>query len=331
MLFLSADDCRQLLDTAAILEGVEDALRMDYGGAVRWSSPPDIRLRGGSGQTRVRVKAGGLSGEGCAGIRVLVFPDQHPETRWVIVFDDSTGEPRAIIDEAWTYPRRAIASVALIAHAVRPSEICQVGLVGAGRIARAALPFVGHLFPGAAVAMCSRRPGPVHDLVNVARDRLGLDARAVTVERAVRGSQIVFACTSATSAVLEDAWVEPGTVVGSMETLECGPDFFARADLRIVDSLEQLEDELTGAFGPGAPARIDATMSEVIAGTHPARAREEDRILVLSQGLVSQDLVLAARAYRSAMARGIGTRLPIGPVAGRAVGPVVAPEVRSLP
>jgi ornithine cyclodeaminase/alanine dehydrogenase-like protein (mu-crystallin family) len=311
MLFLSADDCRRLLDTATVLEVVEDALRMDGEGTVRWSEPRSMRVGGGESGSRLRVKAGALGEPGVAGVRVLAFSPAHGDTRWVLVLDDTTGEPRAIVDEAWTYPRRSIASVALLAHRLSPPDVARIGLLGAGRIARAALPYIRRLFPGAALSVTSRREETRGRLAELARDRVGIDAVAVPVEQAVRGSQVVLACTSASSAVLREGWVEPGTVVGSLETTECGLEFYEAADFRIVDSREQLEDELIEAYGTSAPARVDASMAEVVTGVHPGRTHEAQRILVLSQGLVSQDLLLAARAWKEAVDRGIGTAVPI--------------------
>jgi ornithine cyclodeaminase/alanine dehydrogenase-like protein (mu-crystallin family) len=311
MLFLSADDCRRVLGTAAVLEGVEDALRMEQAGTVRWSMPRNMVVGGGVGGSRLRVKACALGDAGVAGVRVLLFPDGKPDTRWVFVFDDATGQLLAIVDESWTYRQRSIASIALLARRLSCAQVRRVGLIGAGRIARSALPYVRDLFPGATLAVTSRREDTRSSLAARARERFDMEAGAVPLEQAVREAQVVLACTTATSAIVRDEWVAPGTVVGSLETRECEPELFARADLRIVDSIEQLQDELVEAYGAGAPERIDASMAEVITGVHPGRTDESQRILVLSQGLVSQDVLLAARAYREASAQGMGDSLPI--------------------
>ena len=312
MIFLSADDCSHLLDPGAVLEGVEEALRMEHAGTVRWSSPPNMRVSAGEeGDGRLRVKACALDASGIMGVRVLLFPGAGADTRWVLLFDDATGEPLAIVDEGWTYPHRSIASIALLAHRLRGPDVRTIGLIGAGRIARTAVPYVGRLFPGASLLIASRREETRAALAAFARDRYGIEADPVPIEQAVRGAQVMLACTSATSAIIDDAWVGPGGVVGSLEPRECDPSFFDRADLRIVDSREQLQDELSETFGPGADERVDATMAEVIAGAHPGRTDEGQRIVVLSQGLVSQDVLLAARAYRGAMARGMGTHISI--------------------
>jgi ornithine cyclodeaminase/alanine dehydrogenase-like protein (mu-crystallin family) len=47
-------------------------------------------------------------------------------------------------------------------------------------------------------------------------------------------------------------------------------------------------------------------MAEVAAGVHPGRGTARDRIVVLSQGLVSQDVLLAHRLVDEALARGLG-------------------------
>ena len=312
MIFLSAEDCSQLLDPGAVLEGVEEALRMEHAGTVRWSSPRSMRVTAEEERDgRLRVKACALDANGIMGVRVLLFPGAGADTRWVLVFDDATGEPLGIVDEAWTYLHRSIASVASLAHRLRRSDVRAVGLIGAGRIARAALPYVDRLFPGTSLLIASRREETRAALAALARDRHGIEADPVPIEQAVRDAQVVLACTNAASAIIDDAWVGSGAVVGSLEPRECDPLLFDRADLRIVDSREQLQDELSETFGPGAHERIDATMAEVIAGAHPGRTDEGQRIVVLSQGLVSQDVLLAARAYHEAMARGMGIQIPI--------------------
>lgn len=312
MIFLSADDCSLLLDPATVLEAVEDALRAEQAGSVRWSSPPSMRILAGERGGRLRVKACSLDSEGVTGVRVLVFPaGDGPDARWVVLFDSVTGEPLAIVDEAWTYPHRSIASMALLVHRLSDPGSPTVGLIGAGRIARAALPYVDRLFPGAALLIASRREETRSALAALARDGYGIDARPAPIERAVRDAQVVLSCTDASSAIIENGWMAPGGVLGSLEPKECDPQLFDRADLRIVDSREQLRDELTEAFGPTAPERIDATMAEIVAGAHPGRTSAGQRIVVLSQGLVSQDVLLASRALTRAMGRGMGTPLPL--------------------
>jgi ornithine cyclodeaminase len=136
-------------------------------------------------------------------------------------------------------------------------------------------------------------------------------ATSASFETAVRTAQIVFGCTSSTEPILCEPWVAPGTVLASLEPRELEPALFERSDLRIVDAREPLREELDAAFGEGAADRVDATMAEVVGGAHPGRTAASHRIVILSQGLVSQDVLLADRAFRKAVARRIGAEIAI--------------------
>jgi ornithine cyclodeaminase/alanine dehydrogenase-like protein (mu-crystallin family) len=314
VILLSGDEIRGLLDPAAVLAVAEEALRMEHAGRVRWGEPENLRVPGAAGQGRLRVKACTLDGPGVTGVRILHFPATGSEARWILLFDARSGEPLAIVDEAGTYADRSFASVALIAHRLRAEPVDVVGILGAGRIARAALAYVADRFPGAAVAIAARRPPAAAELAEIAVTRHALGAAATSFEEAVRGAGVVFGCTGATEPIVADAWVGPGTVVASLEPRECEPALYRRADLRVVDRPGALREELDEAFGPGAAERVDVTMAEIVAGAHPGRLTSRDRVVVLSQGLVSQDVLLAHRLVGEAARRGRGTpaRAPWG-------------------
>jgi ornithine cyclodeaminase len=81
------------------------------------------------------------------------------------------------------------------------------------------------------------------------------------------------------------------------------------ADLFIVDSREQLRNELVSEYGESAPAMIDATVGEIVAGAHPGRTAESQRVLIVTEGVASQDIALAHLAYTRSLKRGLGRRL----------------------
>lgn len=317
MILLSAEDVRGLLDPVAVLKVVEEALRMEHAGCVRWSEPANLRVAGAQGQGRLRVRACSLDGPGVTGVRVLHFPAAGAETRWILLFDAESGEPLAIVDEAATYDERSFASVALIAHRVRPEPVEAVAILGAGRIARAALPFVTALFPSAALLIAARREPAAAELVGLARSGQGSDATSTSFESAARTAHVVFGCTGATEPIVRESWVPPGTVVASLEPRELEPALYAAVDLRIVDAREPMREELDQAFGARASDRVDATMAEIVGGTHPGRTATSDRIVILTQGLVSQDVLLAERLFREALAGGIGTEIALPAIVPR--------------
>ena len=75
--------------------------------------------------------------------------------------------------------------------------------------------------------------------------------------------------------------------------------------------LAQLQKELTELFGAEAPGWVDATVAEVVSGKHPGRTSEAQRVLIITQGMASQDVALANLVYQRALAQKIGMTLPI--------------------
>ena len=78
----------------------------------------------------------------------------------------------------------------------------------------------------------------------------------------------------------------------------------------MVDSREQLQKELAALYGPEAPGWVDATVGEVVTGQHPGRTSPEQRVLIVTEGMASQDIGLAYVAYVRASERGVGIPLP---------------------
>jgi ornithine cyclodeaminase len=167
------------------------------------------------------------------------------------------------------------------------------------------------------VVIAARRRPAAAALALLAEERHALRAAPTSFETAVRTAQVVFGCTSSTEPIVREQWVASGTAIASLEPRELEPALFAGADLRIVDAREPLREELDEAFGEGASERVDTTMAEVVGGAHPGRTAASQRIVIVSQGLVSQDVLLAERVFRQAVARGIGVEIPLpAPIPG---------------
>ncbi len=329
-LYLSAADCQRVLLPEDVVRAVEDALGWEAEGGVVWSEPRSLSMSDAGGG-RYHLKACVLEAVRVAGVRLVSHQadEDKGSTRWIILLDSPTTLPLAIVDETWSYAQRTVAVMAVAARKLAagsgeepppPSSRGSkakgsvLALVGAGRLAAAALTYYAHLFELAEVRIASRREETRTALAARARDRLGLKAvPAVSVEEAVRGADQILTCTSSGKGLLSADWVSPGAVVSSLDTPEPGPGFYALADLLVVDSREQLAGELVECYGPDAPSRVSATIGEVLAGRHPGRTSPKERVLIISQGLASLDVALAARAYELARAQGLGAALPMGP------------------
>jgi ornithine cyclodeaminase len=317
-LWLTAQDCRNLLAPEDVLGEIERALCWDAAGAIHWPTPRSLNIAPDRWGNDYHVKACVLEEVPVGGIRLVSHPRDESSpinTRLIVLIDPATTLPLAIVDESWTYQQRTVASVVLASRRLAAPEARTLAVVGAGKLARAALAYYAHLFPLDRVRIASRRPETRAALADDAAQRYGVAAEpAPSVEAAVRGADLVLTCTSSGQPLLEDAWIGAGAVVASLETSEPGRDFAERADLFVVDSREQLQKELVAKFGPDGPGWIDATVGEVVTGSHPGRTDPAQRVLIVTEGMASQDIALAYRAYCAALAHGVGVPLPTGRV-----------------
>jgi ornithine cyclodeaminase/alanine dehydrogenase-like protein (mu-crystallin family) len=285
----------------------------DAAGAVRWPSPRNMNLRDRA-DNHYHAKAAILDEAGVAGFRLVSHPGEDEQarssTRFIILVEAETSLPLAIVDESWSYAQRTVASVVMASRHLANEGPTTLALVGAGRLATTALEYFSRLFHLHEVRIASRRPETRGALAARASEKYGIQARpADTIEQAVRGATVVLTCTSSGHAVLEEPWIGPGTVVAALETSEPGREYAEQAHLFVVDSREQLEKELIEEFGEQAPGWVDATVGEVITGKHPGRTNADQRVLIVTEGMASQDIALAHLAYRRAVDRGAGAAL----------------------
>jgi ornithine cyclodeaminase/alanine dehydrogenase-like protein (mu-crystallin family) len=228
-------------------------------------------------------------------------------TRYVVLVDVESSRPLAFVDETWTYAQRTVASIVMAARHLAREDAGTLALVGAGRLATTALEYYTRLFKLHEVRIASRRPETRAALAARATNRYGVSGKpADNIEAAVRGADLVLTATNSARAMLEESWITPGAVVAALDSAEPGRDLAEKADLFVVDSREQLRKELTELFGAEAPSWIDATVAEVVSRKHPGRTSPDQRVLIITQGMASQDVALAHLAYQRALERNLG-------------------------
>lgn len=304
---ISAETCERVLDLDDVVAQVRQALEWERAGAITWPTPRNLNIVPDRSGNHYHVKACVLEELPIAGIRMVSHPgddDSGGGTRLILLVDPATTAPVALVDESWNYSQRTVASVVLASAAVAPAEPATLALVGSGNLARTALGYYLRLLPSLReLRVTSRTPERREAFAAWAAAEHGLAATAFeSAEEAVRGAQLVLTCTSAQRPLVADSWVAPGTVVAALDTVELEPQLALNADLLLVDSREQLARELAECYGEGAPERVDATFAEVLGGAHPGRTGADERIVIVSQGLASQDVALAYLAWQRASA-----------------------------
>jgi ornithine cyclodeaminase/alanine dehydrogenase-like protein (mu-crystallin family) len=293
-----------------VLAEIERVVSWDAAGRVRWPAPPNMNMRDRF-ENHYHLKACILDEISVAGFRLVAHnatdETSQDATRFVVLVDVESSRPLAFVDETWTYAQRTVASIVMAARRLAREDAGTLALVGAGRLATTALEYYARLFKLREVRIASRRPETRGALATQAAARYGIVARAAgSIEEAVRGADLVLTATNSARAMLEESWIAPGAVVAALDSAEPGRDLAEKADLFVVDSREQLRKELTELFGAEAPGWVDATVAEVVSGKHPGRTHPDQRVLIITQGMASQDVALAHVAYQRALKRNLG-------------------------
>lgn len=317
-IFVTAAQCQELLGPEDVVQQIEQALRWDAAGQIHWPTPRSLNIAPDRWGNDYHVKACVLEAVPVAGLRLVSHPLDEASpvcTRLIVLIDPATTLALAIIDESWSYAQRTVASIAMAARHLSIPSARTLGVVGAGRLARTAIDYYVALFELDEIRIASRRAETREALAAEMSEKHGIAVRAVdTIRDAVEDADLVLTATSATTSLLEEPWVRAGAVVASVGTAEPGRELASASDLLIVDSREQLRKELIVEFGDEAPDWVKATVGEIVSGAHPGRTDPSQRILLITEGIASQDIALAHLAYERAVGRGLGLPLPLAGV-----------------
>ncbi len=139
-----------------------------------------------------------------------------------------------------------------------------------------------------------------------------------SAEEAVAGAGIVVTATSSAEPVLRRDWLAPGTHINAVGAClprhrELDAQTVAAAGF-FADSRESVRGEsgdflLALAEGAIGPDHIRAELGEILVGSAPGRADDDEITVFESLGVAVEDLAAAALAYRKAAESGAGTWL----------------------
>jgi ornithine cyclodeaminase len=135
-----------------------------------------------------------------------------------------------------------------------------------------------------------------------------------SIEEVVRGADIAVGGTTSGDVVSREPWLKPGCTFISLARRELDPAGWGKLDKVVIDSWElnvlQREFKRMVESGQFSREQLYAEIHELVSGAKKGREREDERILIHTTGLVSQDVALAHFLYRRALERGLGIWLP---------------------
>ncbi|MDQ2910521.1 MAG: ornithine cyclodeaminase family protein [Actinomycetota bacterium] len=290
MLVLTQEDVQRLLDVDPLLEALEGAFVELSAG--RASVPPRIAAfvpdRGLLG-----AMPGYVDGVLAAKL-VTLFPGHDPSHQALIaVFDSETGTPVAVMDGTHITAVRTGASSAVATRALAREDARVLAILGAGVQGRSHLDAVGRVRDFSEVRIASRNPEHARALA----EETGATAVG-SFEEAVRGADVVCACTSSAEPVLQRDWLDPGTHLCSVGSSMEGPELdreTVTAGLLVVESRVAFQPPPAGSHELQGLEPADAVeLGEVLAGSHPGRTSDEQITVYKSMGHAVEDAAAAA-------------------------------------
>ncbi len=328
VLFVPYRDTLDLLGIDDAMRVCEEVYRMHARGTVQWSDPPAFKLDVGEPwHNHWHVKAVFLKDIPATGMRMYNYYDDGVLNtvgrlscaRYIVLTDPASGAALAIVEEHWAYAIRSTAAAVLAMKWLGPKDPRVLGLVGVGTMGLNALQCLRTLYDFEEIVCTSRRPETRADFAATWSAELGIPVRAVdTIEEVVRSADIGVGGTTSTDIVARAEWVKRGATYISLARREMDPAGWAKFDKVVIDSWDVniITTEFSAMIESGQFSRdmLHGEIGDVVAGTAAGREADDERILLHTTGIVSQDIAIAHFIYQRAKAEGRGIRLP--PTAG---------------
>ena len=307
----------KLLPNVDVVEAVARAFRLYSEGCA--VIPPVGELQFADPPGDVHIKYGYLTGGDYYVVKIASGFYQNPSLGLsscmglMLLFEQRTGAPAAVLlDEGRLTDIRTGAAGAVIARVFAPPDVSCIGILGTGIQAREqARQLLGVMSCRKLVAW-GRTEEKLAEYVSEMR-ALGYDARAAHDPQEVAAlAQFIVTTTPSREALLEAAWIRPGThitAVGSdiPEKQELDAAILSKATWVVADSMSQclLRGEIHHAIAAGTLDASRVTELGAWLGGRPPGVRRADDISVADlTGVAVQDLAIATAVLRAHRATG---------------------------
>ena len=318
-LYLSrADVERVALDMPTIIRLLEEAFREKGEGRVEMPPKPGVHTQP---DAFIHAMPAYIPAQRSAGIKwVSGYPANQarglPYISGLLILNDvETGIPYAVMDCTWITAYRTGAATALAARYLARPESETVGILACGVQGRTNLEALAALFPLKRVYAYDIAPEVQRRYAEEMGARLGLEIVGVREPR-----QAVVDCDLVVTSgpilkhpqpTIERDWLKPGAFGSAV-------DFDSYWTLEAINQVEKLSTDDHAQFeyyrGAGYFQKVRkpyADLGEIVAGIKRGRETANERALAINLGLALDDMAVAPEIYRRAVAKGIGTRLPL--------------------
>jgi ornithine cyclodeaminase/alanine dehydrogenase len=319
LLYLSRADVESVaLDMPAIIKLLEEAFREKGEGKVEMPPKPGISTRP---DAFIHAMPAYIPSLHSAGIKwVSGYPENSKRglpyiTGLLILNDDETGLPLAVMDCTWITAHRTGAATALAARYLARPESAVVGILACGTQGRTNLEGLASLFPVRRVYAYDIHAERQAQYVAEMKARYGFDVIGVrTPKEAVVESDLVVTSGPILQhprPTIEKDWLQPGAFASAVDydSYWSGPAL-AQIDRLSTDDHAQFQYYRAGGSFADTPDPY-ADLGELVTGRKPGRQSGKQRALAMNLGLAMDDMAVAPEVYRRAREKGLGTWLTL--------------------
>ena len=233
----------------------------------------------------------------------------------LILNDDRTGQPLAVMDCCWITAIRTGAVSAVASKFLARKDSSKVGIVGAGTQGRynlLALVNVLEEIETVTVYDIDTKKMNSFAFTLSAKFPFKFELGANSKEVIENADIIVTATWRLKKPIFKEKWISPGALVLPVHHRGWENRTLHRVDKFITDDWRQLKKahEHDGGFDGPLPKGY-TELGEILIGKKPGRENEQERIIDFNYGLAIEDVAIAKEIFRIAQGKGIGTILPL--------------------
>lgn len=230
----------------------------------------------------------------------------HPTINGVVMlFDSTTGEPKAVIDAGELTSRRTAAASALASRFLSRADSRRLLLVGSGRLAPCLAEAHAAVRNFEVINIVARDRTRATEVIKLLPANLAGKARAAGMDelpQLAAEADVISTATRATAPIIKGDWLKPGVhldlVGGYKPTMrEVDDDAIRRARI-FVDTHSGVMAEAGDILDPIERGVIDgsdiqADLHALSSGRHPGRIDDRETTLFKSVGSAIEDLAAA--------------------------------------
>lgn len=318
-LYLSRADVEEIgLDIKTIINLLELAFQEKGAGRVEMPPKPGIHTRP---DAFIHAMPAYIPSLGAAGIKwVSGYPENQEKGKpyisgLLILNNDETGFPIAVMDCTWITAYRTAAASALSAKYLARPDSHVAGILACGVQGRTNLEALAAIFALKKVYAYDIVPEVQEVYKREMSSLLNLEVIGVNdPQSAVVESDLVITSGPILKnpvPTIEEDWLPEGGFASAVDfDSYWQPGAMTQIDKLSTDDHDQFLYYRKAGYFESTPDPY-ADLGEIVAGLKPGREHESERTMAINLGLALDDMAVAPEIYRQAIERGIGTWLPL--------------------